>query len=67
MSDRMQPPEKKSSFYIPLLLLRKERREALALLYRFCRSADDLSDEPGEPGEKRRRFTALAFRLSNRC
>jgi len=49
-------PEKKSSFYLPFLLLGKERREALSLLYRFCRAADDLSDEPGKTGEKRRRF-----------
>jgi phytoene synthase len=55
--------ERKSSFFLPFLLLGKKRREALTLLYHFCRIADDVSDEPGTPVQKRRLFNALQKEL----
>jgi len=59
MSDPQGAVERKSSFFLPFLLLPKEQRQALTLLYRFCRLADDLSDEPGTTEEKRARFLAF--------
>lgn len=38
---------KKSSFGPAFLFLDKNRREALAVYYAFCRLADDIADEPG--------------------
>jgi phytoene synthase len=59
MSGTQGAVERKSSFYLPFLLLGAKRRNALIQLYHFCRVADDLSDEPGTPGQKRRRFAAF--------
>jgi phytoene synthase len=63
MTQETQGLERKSSFFLPFLLLGKKRREALTLLYRFCRVADDASDEPGTSIQKRRRVTALQDEL----
>lgn len=43
-----------SSFYWGMRLLDRERRFAMYAIYAFCRVVDDIADEPGEPGEKRR-------------
>ena len=48
--------ERKTSFFLPLLLLDAPRRKGLELLYRFCWAADDLADGPGSPAEKHRRL-----------
>lgn len=63
MSETPASVEKKSSFYLPFLLLGKGQREALTLLYRFCRIADDISDEPGTPKAKRAAFEVLETSL----
>ncbi len=51
--------ERKTSFFLPLLLLDSPRRKGLELLYRFCWAADDLADGPGSPAEKRSRLKAF--------
>jgi len=48
--------ENKTSFYYPLLLLNKEKRRAMELLYRFCWMVDDISDGPGSIAEKKRKL-----------
>jgi phytoene/squalene synthetase len=48
--------ENKTSFYYPLLLLDKEKRRAMELLYRFCWMADEISDGPGSPLQKKRKL-----------
>ncbi len=59
--------ENKTSFYYPLLLLPRAKREAMEALYRFCWEADEIADGPGSPAEKRgnlsrlRRHLKLAF------
>ncbi|PIU45537.1 MAG: squalene synthase HpnD [Ignavibacteriales bacterium CG07_land_8_20_14_0_80_59_12] len=47
---------RRSNFYYSLLLLPKEKREALMSVYEFFRAADDAVDEPGDPADKRRRL-----------
>ncbi len=44
---------RKTSFFLPLLLLDRPRRVGLERLYRFCWAADDISDGPGTPSAKR--------------
>ena len=43
-----------SSFYWPMLLLPRQKRQAMFAIYGFCRVIDDIADEPGDPDEKRR-------------
>ena len=43
-----------SNFYWGFRLLPHDRRRALCAVYAFCRSADDMADEPGESGDPRR-------------
>jgi len=43
---------KKSSFGPAFLFLNKERREALAVYYAFCRLMDDIADEPNVSNRK---------------
>ncbi len=42
-----------SSFYLPMWLLPKARREGMFAVYAFCREVDDIADEPGPVAEKR--------------
>ncbi len=60
MSDSLR---NKTSFYYPMLLLPPERRKALEWLYRFCREADDIADEPASTASKRRRLARLRGEL----
>jgi phytoene synthase len=46
--------QKKTSFYYPLLLLPKAQRRAMETLYRFCWAADEISDGPGSPAQKKK-------------
>jgi 15-cis-phytoene synthase len=46
--------ERKTSFFLPLLLLDPPRRAGLERLYRFCWAADDISDGEGSPSAKQR-------------
>ena len=43
-----------SSFTPAFILLPRDRREAMAALYAFCRAVDDVADEDSVPTEKRR-------------
>ncbi len=47
-----------SSFYLPMLILSKARREGMFALYAFCREVDDIADEPAPLAEKRARLAA---------
>jgi phytoene synthase len=56
--------KKKTSFYYPLLLLPKEKRAAMEILYRFCWAADEISDGPGSNADKKRDLAAFRKNLS---
>lgn len=45
-----------SNFYAAFFLLPRAKRDALAALYAFMRLADDVSDEAGDLGTKRRQL-----------
>jgi phytoene synthase len=47
-----------SSFFLPMRLLPKERREAMFAVYAFCREVDDIADEPAPLAEKKARLAA---------
>lgn len=47
------------NFYYGFVLLPNAKRDALCALYAFMRHADDISDEPGAPEDKRSRFDQL--------
>jgi len=47
-----------SNFYWGFRLLPPERRRALSAVYAFCRSADDIADEPGMAADPRRLLDA---------
>ena len=42
-----------SSFFLPMLLLPREKREAMLALYAFCRETDDVADEIEDPAQSR--------------
>jgi len=46
----------KSSFYLPLLSLKKEKREAMMSLYAFCRRLDDGVDDAKNLTEARKKL-----------
>lgn len=56
MKPQPQSLENKTSFYYPFLLLPREKREAMEVLYRFCWEADEIADGPGTPAGKRRKL-----------
>ena len=43
----------RSSFFLPMLLLPREKREAMLALYAFCRETDDVADEIEDPAQSR--------------
>lgn len=47
-----------SSFYWPMRLLPKPRRNAMFAIYAFCRCIDDIADEPGAVADKRAALAA---------
>ena len=51
-------PTRSSSFAPAFLLLGRARRRDLALLYAFCRAADDVADADGYPEGERRKALA---------
>ena len=53
-----------SSFYWPMRLLPRRKRDAMFALYGFCRAVDDISDGPDAPAVKLARLTALRAALS---
>ncbi|MGH9863968.1 MAG: phytoene/squalene synthase family protein [Candidatus Acidiferrales bacterium] len=46
------------NFYYGFMLLPAAKRDALCALYAFMRGVDDISDEPGDLEDKRRRLSA---------
>ena len=42
-----RPAAAGSSFYLAMLILPKEQREAMYQVYAFCRAVDDIADDPG--------------------
>lgn len=42
-----------SSFFLPMMLLPRPKREAMLALYAFCRETDDVADEIEDPEESR--------------
>jgi len=47
------------NFYYAFIFAPKARRRALYALYAFCRVADDIVDEPGDPADKAARLEGL--------
>ncbi len=43
----------KSNLAFALKILPRDRREDMVVFYAFCRTMDDLADDPGMPAEKR--------------
>ncbi|HZD92873.1 MAG TPA: phytoene/squalene synthase family protein, partial [Candidatus Sulfotelmatobacter sp.] len=44
------------NFYYGFIVLPAEKRNALSAVYAFMRHADDISDEPGDPQQKRQKM-----------
>lgn len=65
MSDPNPSLAGRTNFFLPMLLLPAPRRRALMGLYRFCREADDIVDEPGFLPGKRRRLDDLRRALKD--
>lgn len=42
-----------STFYWPMRLLPRSKRAAMFAIYAYCRTIDDIADEPGDPAAKR--------------
>ena len=55
-----------SNLALAFVLLPREKRDAMAALYAFCRAVDDVADEEAVPVEKRSRQLA-AWREDIRC
>ena len=53
-----------SSFRLPLRLLPRAKREAMAVVYAVCRALDDAADADAPAAECRARFDRLALRLA---
>ncbi|KAB2924824.1 MAG: presqualene diphosphate synthase HpnD [Bacteroidetes bacterium] len=51
---------KRSNFYYSFLLLPKPKREAMNVLYAWCRVADDIVDDEGQVSAKRQRLLSWA-------
>lgn len=45
-----------TSFYWGMRVLPRERRRAMYAIYAFCRTVDDIADEPGDPDERQARL-----------
>lgn len=54
-----------TSFYWAMRLLPRAKREAMFAIYAFCREVDDIADEPGDEGEKRRQLEAWRGEIAN--
>ncbi|HTC19603.1 MAG TPA: squalene/phytoene synthase family protein [bacterium] len=63
MNPKIGSLENKTSFYYPLLLLDKEKQRGMEFLYRFCWMADEISDGPGSPVEKKRKLARFKKNL----
>jgi presqualene diphosphate synthase len=47
-----------STFFLPMLLLPRDKRTAMFAIYAFCRQVDDIVDEPGAEEAKRNALAA---------
>ncbi len=56
---------KSSNFAAAFFFLPKEEREALQLVYTYCRILDDIVDEPGVHADKRRQLREWQEELDN--
>jgi phytoene synthase len=45
------------NFYYGFIVLPSDKRNALSAVYAFMRHADDITDEPGDPQQKRQKLT----------
>ena len=63
MNPQDTPLQEKTSFYFPMLLLPRDQREALEVLYRFCWLADEISDGPGSLPVKKQKLSACKKEL----
>jgi len=52
-----------SNFRYAFLTLPRGKRRSIYAIYAFCREADDITDNPGPPSEKRRALSVLRTRL----
>jgi len=55
-----------SNLALAFIMLPREKRDAMSVLYAFCREVDDVADEDSAPVEKRREGLA-AWREDIRC
>ena len=46
----------KSTFYLAMRVLEPERRDAMFAIYDFCRAVDDIADDEGDRGERRKQL-----------
>lgn len=60
LTDDFVDKNKKSSFYYSFLLLPKPKREAINIVYAWCRVADDIVDEDESVSTKRQRLLQWA-------
>jgi len=52
-----------TSFFWGMRVLPAERRRAMYAIYAFCRTVDDIADEPGDPAEQQARLDAWRVEL----
>jgi len=52
-----------SSFFWGMRMLPRVRRRAMYAIYAFCRTVDDIADEPGDLGERQARLDAWRAEL----
>ncbi len=65
MNPQVGSLRKKTSFYLPLLLLPGDKRSAMEVLYRFCWEADDISDGTDPLPVKRKKLAVFKKDLKN--
>ncbi len=53
-----------TSFYWAMRLMDRDRRRALFAIYAFCRTVDDIADEPGARADKERALKAWRARIA---
>ncbi len=54
-----------TSFLAGMKVLPKERRDAMFSIYAFCREVDDIADEPGDLGERRKAIQEWREEIDN--
>ena len=54
-----------TSFHLGMRMLPKAQREAMYVIYAFCRAVDDIADEPGARGDKLAALDAWRGEIEN--